>query len=251
MIKSIAVATFALSFALPAFAINMEKIERRSRNAGSVLARMLDSQGDDAKIPDALMSMAKCVAVFPRMFRAALGPLTLGLGGQHGKGLVSCKHDNGQWGAPSYVTLSAASIGFQFGIQRMDLVLVYVGDEVLDNFTARNFSGNGDVSATLGPIGRAASIGTDFDNGVYSYAYSRGLFAGLSLGGLTISPDRKANRAVYGRTATPMTILAQEASSAPAAAQAFMQALAEGAGNDTEAEDNDGQESEESESENN
>lgn len=227
MLKSLALSALALSFALPSFA-DSARIERRARNAGEVVKKMVAAtSGMDSTIPSALFKQAKCIAVFPRMFKAALGPFTLGLGGQKGKGLVSCRDEMGQFGAPSFVNLSAASMGLQFGIQRVDFVLVYVGEEAIDEFVGRNFSANAEASATVGPIGRSASLGTDikFDNGIYSYSYSRGLFAGLALGGMTVSPDKKANKSVYGADLSAADILGQDSSETPPMAQAFIDAL--------------------------
>lgn len=232
MLKTITVTVLMFSVSLSSFATNMKRIQRRGEKAGAVLHKMSESNTCnciDATIPASLLSQAKCVAVFPAMFKAALGPLTLGMGGQKGKGLVSCKQ-NGVWGAPVYVNLSAASVGLQFGIQKVDQVLVYVGDDSIDEFTRRNFSANAEAAATVGPIGRSATLGTDikFETGIYSYSHSKGLFAGLALGGLTVSPDKEANKAVYGEDLTPADILSSDPSVAPASAQAFLQALAVG-----------------------
>lgn len=232
MLKSIVCTSLILTVSFSAYATNMKRIERRGERAGAVIHKMSESNNCnciDAVIPASLLNQAKCVAVFPAMFKAALGPLTLGLGGQKGKGLVSCKQ-NGVWGAPVYVNLSAASVGLQFGIQKVDQVLVYVGDDSIDEFTRRNFSANAEAAATVGPIGRSATLGTDikFETGIYSYSHSKGLFAGIALGGLTVSPDKEANKAVYGNEVSPEEILSSDPTTAPASAQSFLQALTVG-----------------------
>jgi cytoskeletal protein RodZ len=50
-------------------------------------------------------------------------------------------------------------------------------------------------------VGRQANAGTDARLGaeIYSYARSRGLFLGVSLGGSDISIDNNANSMLYGR----------------------------------------------------
>ena len=58
-----------------------------------------------------------------------------------------------------------------------------------------------DASIAAGPVGRSANAGTDARLGaeIYSYARSRGLFAGVSLGGSDISVDHNADSLLYGR----------------------------------------------------
>jgi hypothetical protein len=53
----------------------------------------------------------------------------------------------------------------------------------------------------LGPVGRQANAGTDARLGaeIYSYARSRGLFAGVSVGGADLSIDSNADSVLYGR----------------------------------------------------
>ena len=56
-------------------------------------------------------------------------------------------------------------------------------------------------SIAVGPVGRQANAGTDAQLGaeIYSYARSRGLFLGVSLGGSDLSVDNNANSMLYGR----------------------------------------------------
>jgi lipid-binding SYLF domain-containing protein len=57
-----------------------------------------------------------------------------------------------------------------------------------------------------------------------SYSRSRGLFAGISLEGATLRPDRPTNRELYGRDATNREILTGEFKT-PEAARKFKEAL--------------------------
>jgi len=58
-----------------------------------------------------------------------------------------------------------------------------------------------------------------------SYSRANGVFASLDLAGGVLRPDAEANSVVYGGRATPKTILATRAISAPTEAQAFLSAL--------------------------
>ena len=228
MLKQALLATLSLSIALPAMATDMGRISKRGQKAAAIINRMVESENNpDSAIPASLLNQAKCITVFPSMFKAALGPFSFGLGGARGKGLASCRDTEGKWGAPAYVNVSAASLGLQFGIQKIDMVLVYVGDDSMNELVHRNLSANLEAAATAGPIGRSATLGTsiNFETGVYSYSHSRGLFAGVAIGGVTMSADKKANKAVYGEESSPEQILVKKASEAPDAASDFLLAL--------------------------
>lgn len=58
-----------------------------------------------------------------------------------------------------------------------------------------------DASVAVGPVGRQANAATDARLGaeIYSYARSRGLFLGVSLGGADLSVDHNADGVLYGR----------------------------------------------------
>jgi SH3 domain-containing YSC84-like protein 1 len=57
-----------------------------------------------------------------------------------------------------------------------------------------------------------------------SYSRSRGLFAGISLQGATLRPDRESNKVLYGRDATTREILTGDFKT-PASARGFVKAL--------------------------
>jgi len=56
-----------------------------------------------------------------------------------------------------------------------------------------------DAAVAAGPLGRAASAGTDqnFTAEVYSYSRNRGLFAGIAINGSALTIDGKANARFY------------------------------------------------------
>src|ERR1700736_6655681 len=65
-------------------------IEKRIDNASKVLNEIMATP--DKAIPDKIMSGAKCVAVIPSMVKIAVG-----FGGNHGKGVASCRTSTGRW----------------------------------------------------------------------------------------------------------------------------------------------------------
>ena len=74
--------------------------------------------GPDKDIPQELWDRAECVIVVRGLKKAAFV-----IGGEYGKGLMSCKHEAG-WSAPIFMQIGKGSWGLQIGAQSIDLVLL-------------------------------------------------------------------------------------------------------------------------------
>ena len=146
-------------------------------------------------IPAQMLKITEGIIVVPKMINAGFV-----LGGKRGKGIAMVKMEDGTWSDPVFVTITGGSVGFQAGIQSIDLVLVFKSRETLQNIGKGSFTLGGDISVTAGPVGRSSSASTDYkmEAEVYSYSRSKGLFAGISLGGSAIAVDQKANNDFYG-----------------------------------------------------
>jgi SH3 domain-containing YSC84-like protein 1 len=118
------------------------------------------------------------------------------------------------------------SFGFQIGASETDVVLLVMNDGGMRHLLSDKFTVGGDASAAAGPIGREATAVTDamMNAEMLSYSRSRGLFAGISLQGATLRPDRESNRVLYGRDATNREILTGDFKP-PVAARRFERAL--------------------------
>src|SRR5262252_8395697 len=77
-------------------------------------------------IPEELMARAHGIAVIPHVVKGAFG-----IGGQWGKGLMSQRHEDGHWSAPSYIDIGGGSFGLQIGVQANDVVLVFTDENGL------------------------------------------------------------------------------------------------------------------------
>jgi lipid-binding SYLF domain-containing protein len=79
------------------------------------------------------------------------------------------------------------------------------------------FTLGGNVAVAAGPFGRSGEAATDLNLNaeIYSYAKSKGLFAGISLEGASLAPSTKANRAYYGRPISPQSVLFANHAPAP------------------------------------
>jgi lipid-binding SYLF domain-containing protein len=85
-----------------------------------------------------------------------------------------------------------------------------------------------DASAAAGPKGRTASADTSASmrSEILYYGRSRGLFAGISLNGAAVTPDKDANKNVYGREIDPKQLLEQGNAEIPEPARKFVETVA-------------------------
>ncbi len=150
------------------------------------------------RIPQALLSNAEGVAIIPNVVK---GGFVVGI--RHGKGVLLVRDEGGAWHAPVFIKLSGGSVGWQAGVQATDVILVFKSRKSVDGIMNGKFTIGADASVAAGPVGRAAAAATDakLQAEIYSYSRSRGLFAGVSLGGSALQIDHGA-AAVYYRTTT-------------------------------------------------
>jgi lipid-binding SYLF domain-containing protein len=72
----------------------------------------------------------------------------------------------------------------------------------------------GDISVAAGPVGAGAKAATA---DVLSFARSKGIYGGVALEGLLISPQHKMNKAYYNADVSPLDILVKHAVTNPGA----------------------------------
>ncbi|MBC7364722.1 MAG: lipid-binding SYLF domain-containing protein [Candidatus Aminicenantes bacterium] len=155
-------------------------------------------------IPAKLLEKTEGIAIFPGVVKAAWG-----IGGQYGRGIVLVRQKDGSWSNPLFIQLIGGSIGWQIGMQKADLVLVFKNRRGVENLASNKITLGADMSVSAGPVGRSAEASTDIEMEaeIYSYSKSKGLFAGISLKGGTLRVDREANAAFYGKDLTASAIL--------------------------------------------
>jgi lipid-binding SYLF domain-containing protein len=172
----------------------------------------------EQSIPAWLLERSYGIVVVPRVIKGALF-----IGGRGGRGVMAVRNPDGSWSSPVFVTLAGANIGFQWGVQSTDLVLVLMSQRSVEGIAGGKVTLGADASVAAGPVGRSAAAATDatFKAQVLSYARNEGIFAGVSLDGTVISVDDRSNAAAYGvADVLPSQILGGKVA-APAAAQAF------------------------------
>ncbi len=205
--------------AVPANAASSE--ENRVSDATDVLDQFL--RIPEQSIPPALLSRAYAVAVIPGVVKVGFG-----VGFRRGKGVLVVRQEDGSWSNPAFISLTGGSFGFQIGAQSTDIIFVFKTRKSVDGISNGKLTLGADASIAAGPVGRQTGVATDlaFKSEVYSYARSRGLFAGVALEGAGVAMDRKANAAFYGSARiTPEQIFAGSGNAAPRQANNFVQVL--------------------------
>lgn len=169
-------------------------IDKRIENSAKVLDEIMGTP--DKGIPDKIMSDAKCIAVIPSMVKIAIG-----FGGNHGKGVATCRTESGRWSAIAPITITGGSWGLQLGGQAVDLVMIVMNDQGMKHMLSSKFKIGADASAAAGPVGRHAGADTDLKmkSEVLTYSRSRGLFAGIDLNGASVTQDKDETRILYGK----------------------------------------------------
>ncbi|MGQ9801886.1 MAG: lipid-binding SYLF domain-containing protein [Candidatus Saccharicenans sp.] len=155
-------------------------------------------------IPARLLEKAEGLAIFPGVVKAAWG-----IGGQYGRGIVMVRRKDGQWSNPLFIDLIGGSFGWQIGVQKADIVLVFKNRQGVENIASNKITLGADMSVSAGPVGRSAEASTDIEMEaeIYSYSKSKGLFAGIALKGGTLRVNQEANAAFYGSGLNPSKIL--------------------------------------------
>jgi lipid-binding SYLF domain-containing protein len=193
-------------------------------------ARLIESSGvleelfaqKDTAIPERLMARAHGIVVVPNVVKVAAV-----VGGRHGTGVMVVRDATGKFSDPIMVTLSGGNVGWQIGVQSTDIVLVFTTARGIKGITDGKLTLGADASVAAGPVGRSASAATDqnFTAEVYSYSRNRGLFAGVALDGSVVAIDNKANRGLYGKSASAADIVAGKVSTDVDAARRFERAV--------------------------
>ena len=170
-----------------------ETPDKRLRNSASTFRDIMAAP--DRAIPRGLLERAECIVIVPGMKKAAFL-----VGGEYGRGFASCRVP-GSWSAPAPVRLTGGSFGAQLGADSADIILLVMNQRGLDRLLSDKISIGADLSAAAGPVGRDAKADTDvlLRAEILSWSRSRGVFAGVSLNGTVVEPDKAEATRLYGK----------------------------------------------------
>ncbi len=206
--SSIAALIIAAMISVPSAAFALTPQERITSSTNT-LHEISDQE--DVETMAYLVKNSHGVVIIPNFYKAAIG-----VGGSYGEGLV-LRHNpaTNRWYGPSFMNITGASYGLQIGVQSTALLLVITNEAGMKHFYGDTVKLGANVDVAAGPVGRSAGAATDINlkASIYSYSISKGLFAGLSLGGSVMSTDVEANTSFWGSKSNSRTILKKRASS--------------------------------------
>jgi SH3 domain-containing YSC84-like protein 1 len=183
----------ACLFAAPGDKDRREAAERLTE-ASTVFSELMNA--GDKGIPHDLVEKAECAVVVPGLKKGAFI-----VGGQFGKGFITCRDNRARgWSAPAAIRVEGGSVGFQIGGSETDVIMLVMNRRGAERLMGDKFTVGAEGEVAAGPVGRNASAQTDakLSAEMLSWSRTRGAFAGISLKGTTMRPDRDENEAMYG-----------------------------------------------------
>ncbi len=206
----------ALGFVLLALAPGIARAQDNvqalvDRSTLSLQGMMEPGASDQAQ---AMLERARAVLICPRVFAAGFI-----VGGSGGQCVMAARAANGTWSYPAFFTIGSASVGFQLGLKDSELVMMVMTNRGLDALLSSHFKIGADASAVVATIGggvegaTTTAVGAD----IVAFTKSRGVFAGVSLGGSVLSAKSDWDAAYYGRPVDTRQIVLQMAASNPGA----------------------------------
>jgi lipid-binding SYLF domain-containing protein len=136
------------------------------------------------------------------------------VGGSGGRGVLVVKDKmSGDWSQPAFYTIGSLSVGFQFGGEKSEIVMMIFTQKGLDKLYSSSFKFGGDASIAVGPVGGGAKL--DVMTDYVSFVRAKGVFAGVSLEGAIVKVNHDWNEAYYGKKVSPIGIIKEKLVSSP------------------------------------
>jgi lipid-binding SYLF domain-containing protein len=144
---------------------------------------------------------------------------------------MSTKLADGSFSNPAFITMSGGNIGWQIGVESIDLVFLVMNRDGVDSLLSDKFTVGANLSIAAGPVGRNADAATDakLASGILAYSRTAGLFAGATFEGAALRGDKDANESFYGKKLgiREITDVKPEAGAAPEIARTWRATLRE------------------------
>jgi lipid-binding SYLF domain-containing protein len=188
----------------------------------------------DKGVPLSVLDGTKCVIVIPGLKKAAFI-----VGGDYGRGVMTCRTGEdfkGPWSAPIMVASGGGDIGFQIGAEATDVVIMVLNDDGARSIMKSKVKLGAEASVAAGPVGRTTEASTNavMKAQMLSYSRARGVFAGVSVSGMTLRVDGDANENLYGEKISPQQILKGGTIAIPDEAKPLIEAITQAAARATE-----------------
>ena len=205
---------------LPAWGADKNKDEETIRNADTVLRAMVGSKD----VPASTVAKADCIVILPSVKKFAVG-----IGGTGGRGPMICREGadfTGKWGPPAMYSIGGASAGFQIGGTAKDYIILIMAPTAANKVLDGKVKVGSDATAAAGSGASASTSTAD----MLTYSRTSGLFAGVSLNGVSVEPDSDANQRLYGKAVSAREIVGGGAVKATPAGQSLVSLLNSKAG---------------------
>jgi SH3 domain-containing YSC84-like protein 1 len=213
-----AVATVTMTAVSPVLASQQDAINK-TQSATQLFATEMSNP--KTQIPRYVLRNALGIAIIPNIVKAGFI-----IGGTRGAGVLSVRNSKGAWSNPAFVSLTGGSVGFQFGGQSSDAIIVFNTQNGISKALNQDFNIGGSVSATGGPSGVSPVTSSSAVPDVYTYTRNQqGLFAGISLQGTKLGIEQKRNADFYGMPGITVEQIFKNPPPAPPVAATFRQVL--------------------------
>lgn len=173
-------------------------------------------------IPQKVLANAQAVAIFPGTIE-----ISMFLGGKTGSGVMVVKRSDGTWSHPFFVKLGGAGFGFQLGVEKKDILMIFQSKDSVQKLMNNKITLGADASVAAGPAGESVGKGSevDFKSEIYTYTKTQGVFAGVSIDGSVMNHDYDQNIELYGNNVTPDQIVESDGLASSYAIEDFLKAV--------------------------
>ena len=223
MKNSIRTAAILLGLVVCAWADTGEKEKARITESANVITDIFNAP--DKGVPLGVLDGTKCVVVIPGLKKAAFI-----IGGDYGRGVMTCRTGEsfkGPWSAPIMMASGGGDIGFQLGVEATDVVILVLNDDGARSLMKSKVKLGAEASVAAGPVGRTTEASTNevMSAQMLSYSRARGVFAGISISGMTLRVDGDANENLYRKKVGPQQILDGQGVTMPDEAKPLIKAI--------------------------
>ena len=157
------------------------------------------------------------IIIMPQLLKAGFI-----FGGSGGRAVLIARDNlTGEWSEPVFLINLGVSWGLQIGGKTSEVIVLIRTLRGLEEFYTSSVNLGAEASIAAGPVGatgEAATVPT-LDADYFSFAKSKGAFAGLSLSGSTMRVNDTWNSEYYGGEVRPIEIIVRRKGSNPKSAE--------------------------------
>ncbi len=119
--------------------------------------------------------------------------------------IIGHNAEDDSWSPPSAVSVGGIGWGLVAGKEVKDVIICVMERGKVENLSAETqVKIGGQLSATIGPVGREAEASLNFNGtsgirGTYAYTWSKGVFGGISMETAVLKVRPKENARFYGK----------------------------------------------------